>query len=186
MPYERLEFLTLNFSVLQGLRIVPLGALLVGWKLIEPVWVKSNLRDTAQLVLAAAAVAAFFLIGRYYENRFGRVRSRRNAAWAALFLLALLASAGLDDFTNPPISWSALLLAFFFAGGVAASQGRRWHLLVPTAAFIFLSVLPAAGAVSAAAVNDRLAPITFGCALVFTGVLDHFLLIRTLREAPDA
>jgi hypothetical protein len=146
------------------------------------------LRDSVQLALVVGAIAAWILIGRYYEDRFGMVTQRGSAALSALGIIgwfaAWLAASKVDE-GSPPVSVTSVLLAIFFALGAAQSRGRRWYALWPAGAFVILSLLPTAGVVSAEVVADKFIPITFGGALVLTGLLDHRLLVRHFPEPSD-
>lgn len=184
MGYESIEFLTRNYSTLQGLRLIPLGAVLAGWELIDPVWPKSSLRDSVHLALIIAAIAGWILIGRYYENRFGRVQQKGSLSWV-LYFIAWWAACWFDSI-RPHVSVASMIVAGLFAGAAVGSSGRRWYALVPAVAFVVLGVLPLAEVVSVKAVDGGIFSIAFGCTLIFMGAGDHLLLVRSFRVIADA
>jgi len=185
MDYGRLGFLTRIYGD-QGLRSVPVGALLAGWGLIDPVWPESSLRVTVDLLLIIAVIAGSILIGRYYENRFGRVQPSRVSRLSSVLVVTAYWAARWLDTRGLPVSVASMVVGWWFAEDSFGSSGRRWYFLVPFAAFVVLGLLPLTEVVSVEAVDGRIFLIAFGCALIFTGVFDHLLLVRSLPVSADA
>ena len=117
--YAQIRFVAANYSRLQGLRAVPAGILSV----FVSVWSLSNHGPKAKLsepvLVALLAVLLYWLIDRYYNQAFGRIKQTpRQRTWeiimsvsgSALTLLAFL----FDTTETLSISVLGLVLATCF------------------------------------------------------------------------
>jgi hypothetical protein len=188
-------FITKNFHALQGLRIVPLGLLLVAQ---SAGWLGPQGNCTWSLLALVAAIALFWLIGKYYDRAFGRVvrtREERRREWiiALVVLAAIYGFAVLDSALSWPVSVAGLMLAAGFLTMYVFSarhwgSGFRVHYVILAALMAGVSVLPAL----------RLAPryqlfgpssapllIVLGLIIIVGGLLDHVLLSQLLKPLPE-
>jgi hypothetical protein len=192
---NQIRFIATNYTNLQGLRIVPLGALLV----LVCLWA-NGLHGPARdfLLPGSEVVVAGFLtiaIDRYYLRTFGRVQrtieSRRLewlvcAAGGGLALAAFI----LDVSNDFPLS----LLGLVFSLGLLADYIRttwlvkgRFLLYYPLGAVLMavLSLLPLLGLPDwwlAVGIRDQLVAIAvaIGVFTIIAGVWGHIFLVRTL------
>ncbi|MCC6189516.1 MAG: hypothetical protein IT318_10795 [Anaerolineales bacterium] len=183
---QRVRFVTGQFYYLQGLRIVPIGLYLV---LLATGWLGRQGDCTLQLPALLLALALYFVAGRYYERRFGRVqRQSQRAAEALLVLVALivfLAANAIDAVGQLPVSLTGLGMASFLFAVYAVHGSRyRQHYAILGVGMLVLSLLPLAWKQTGLSL-DRVLLGAFGLAYVVGGVLDHLLLTRTLKPLPD-
>lgn len=134
------EYVTKNFSALQGLRILPAAVLFAVWAASEaqllagPVWWTLF---GASLVGAAVATP---LIGRWYAERFGSVEPRRRTSPSARMALAILgvgalalvvvvsgAFGWLPEVERIAVSGAVLGAALVVVAGAQGPVGRRVH-----------------------------------------------------------
>lgn len=183
----RIKFVTENYERLQGLRRLPLALCVTALGVLV-------LLDNASLGLAIAVVAiypAFFaegIVGRFYERRFGRVRSRVRPTdyvfWAVLIALVF----SMDSIGN----WSERSFVLALGGVVAGAYvlGAFWprekrHRI--TAYWPVIAALAVATGLLSA--FGFVVPGTFIAVLGLYAcvglVLDHLLLVRTFKEVPE-
>ncbi len=195
------RMITANFSSLQGLKMVPLGLLL----LLVSLWANSLTAPARDFLYPGALmVAAFFLYvltARYYNRTYGTVsptRQQHNSevlhglAGGVIGLAAFL----IDVYLRPAFS----ALGLMFAGVIAWEYTRltwrmRWTpwLFVPNlAAFLLLvglSLLPLAGIVwwKAVGIKALMLGVTAltGALFVLIGILAHVLLARWLAPSGE-
>ncbi|HEX6177828.1 MAG TPA: hypothetical protein VF057_05680 [Thermoanaerobaculia bacterium] len=176
---KTIENVTANFFFWQGLRWVPLGAVLLAWVSLPRDFLPHDL-DVA--VMAAAMFFAFALskrIGAYYERTYGRVRGIQNVRrerWKWNFVYPLMIGSLLvDGLLHPPFLvsgpvWAAAILLYWNSTG----RGRRHYLVIAAvvaATFFFPSLDFFFGVI--------------GAAYVLGGLLDHFELTRILRPLAE-
>lgn len=182
----RVRFVTGQFCSLQGLRIVPIGLYLV---LFAAGWLGRQGDCTLQLPAILLALALYLAAGRYYERRFGRVQRASQRAVEALIvvvaLIAFVAAGALNAAGQLPVSMTGLAMAAFLFAVYAAHGSRyRWHYAVLGAGMLVLSLLPLVWKQPGLDL-DRVLLGAFGLAYVVGGMLDHLLLVRTLKPLPD-
>jgi hypothetical protein len=200
--YARLRFLAGNYSRLQGLREVPIGALVI----FVALWSMDNRGASADLtapVLATLACALlYWLTGCYYARTLGQVtqtkrqRGRETSASVVFSLLAILA-LWLDTALEIPFS----VLGLVFAGALlenfwrATETVRKESLtLFPenfTAAILILAVslLPLFGfpwwQVFGIRTQVQGVFLVIGLVIILAGFWGHLRIHRALRPAGD-
>lgn len=129
--YQRIRFVTANFSTLQGLRALPVALFLF----IVALW--SSTQSTSQgditfpLLSLPIVLMLIWLTNRYYKNRFGRVQRTRGqkiteAALSVVFMALAYLAFWLDTSRDLPFSMFGLV----FAAGLL-SDYLRMRLSVP-------------------------------------------------------
>lgn len=210
---RRIQFVTQYYDWLQGLRFLPMGLALMGfavWMLLAPVSEgKPSPSPVGGAVLMGGLVVALVLysvLGRYYRRRFGEVRpsetTRRTRRMMMLtFLLAgLVVSQGfiLLGGRGPgqplPVPQGLVLCSLALVAYWAWTGGFVRHYLPVAGAMAAVGLLhhlglnPFCALHAADAVAVRRCDIVTlhavtGLSLVVASVLDHRLLVRTLRPA---
>ena len=192
---ERMQAVTENYFLWQGLRLVPLGVMgiFLALRLAEPSWwpLRGASEDAILLFVVVAGMGAFSWIGRYYHRSFGEVRglpgrhSRRDAIkwWVAYPLMGL--SPIVDSIIKAPVFltgvvWAAGVVAFWASTG----RGRR-HYLVFAVLLAFLTFVPLLGLVPPGKPMLNLFIGTLGAIYVMAGLLDHRELVRVMRPVPE-
>ena len=186
---RRLQFLTENYTHLQGLRLIPFGVAFMAKPLI---W-GPQLDKAVLLGLMTVAVVLFYWIGLYYKRTFGRVQRRRSAQLrdtlaVVLFFAAVVASLSLEERFQPPVSLLGLSMAALFVYIYRCSAGQRPYYLAVAALFASLSLVPLLGIARPDEIFGRpgwLGDIALGAAYLFVGILDHLLLVRSLKPLPE-
>jgi hypothetical protein len=170
---SRLAFVASNFESLQGLYAVPIGVYLLlsnairylGWPAILD-------------VLALACACALQIAARvYYARKFGHVPTRHSKfQWIAP--LALLAAWALGIYADQALhaSFGGWVLAAWFFVLFCFYRGRIRHYLIPAIVFLVLLIIPGQP------YRGEYNWILGGC-LIFTGFMDHFVLIRWMAAS---
>lgn len=184
---QRLQFLTENYTRLQGLRLVPFGVFFLARPLLGP----PQVSWTAP-VLPIATFGLFFLIGRYYSRNFGRVQRSagqrlRTALGVAVVLLILFAALWWEERRTLPISPSALLVALGFAGYYFRFSLKRAPYLGAASLFAIISIWPLTGLADGGAFGlaAPLGDLALGMTFLTVGLLDHRLLVRNLSPMTE-
>jgi hypothetical protein len=186
------RYVTTHYTRLQGLRLVPLGipfllsaawrARWIGW------WPGTEGRGAVTwfVALVAAAVLVSFPIRRWYERRFGTVRTRfrDNGLLPMLAFVALVAAAVWFQLQFAP----RVLLPMLVLGLILAMIG--WHDLPVRPHYIALGLAWAVFAwVQPLGVPPTARPVLFdllvGGGLIVAGVGDHRALVRVLGAGGD-
>jgi hypothetical protein len=190
LPSERIRAITANYFYWQGLRLVPFGLAGLVWAATwTDRWPAAVSVEVAVLATLVLAVAAFWLIGRYYDRTLGQVigdpathRVRSRLVWFVAYPL-LGASLVFDALLAPPlfisgIVWAIGILGYWWSTG----QGRP-HYLVLAPLTASLTFLPLLGLVHPG--RDMLPPFFAWLGLVYivAGLLDHRDLVRALPPA---
>jgi hypothetical protein len=197
----QIRFIATNFYNLQGLRAVPLGALLV----MVCAWANAQngpARDLSLPIIGLfIAAAVLFAIDRYYLHTFGRVQrtaESRRLEWLVSVgggILALIAFV-LDTRDDLPLS----LLGLVFAVMLLADYLRitwlvkgRFLMYYPIGALLMglLSVLPLLGLEDwwlKVGIRDQLVAISsaIGIFTLIAGLWGHIFLVRTLPRRVEA
>ena len=191
---DHLRLVVEHFHDLQGLKSTAVGASLAGvfgvWLVAGPAsWSDENWGLTA-LFLAAFGlmVLPIHWLERYYERRFGRVRSARQG-WTSRemtwpLLGALSATLGREmGFGFVP--YFCCVGGYYLWLSVRGAP-HRWHCLIGTASGLIAALLTAA---SPDPVDLRITATGFsliGCAMVAIGLVDHSLLSAVMRHPPSS
>lgn len=196
---KQIRFVSANFLFLQGLRMIPLGLML----LFVTLWENANggkggarSVDWAVVLIGLAVFfTLYFLIDHYYSRTFGKVRpTPESARLVYVFsLIGLVLAAGaayLDMYSNLPFSAIGLVLA---AGLIADFVRVNWpvkgRFLVyyPLSAVIIVlvSILPLLGVDhwwKFFGLKNQLFGITamIGVFGILGGFCGHIFLVRTL------
>jgi hypothetical protein len=179
---ELIHDLAANYSDRQGLRIVPIGLAVLCQALPLP---DQLLGFDPHFALLVAGVLGYLTIGRLYARRYGSVEELpypgpSPTLQVTLALLLLLMTMMLDIVTRPPVFLSGLLIALWI--GLVGWPARlvRAQYLVIGVLLGLTSFLPLFG------VRDGTMPllygVLFGVSLVVSGIADHILFTRLLRE----
>ena len=184
---HRIRYVTENFDLLQGLRGLPIGVLLllfadgmIGWSgLFKP-----GHTTFLDLFIVAACFGLAGWIGVYYKNRFGRVeRTGSRTAKNVVTFGAALAAIYFDVTASPPVSLLNLTFTVFFIW-MYVEWKERVHYLVIGVILAVLSLLPLLPSVG---LDDKLWGsgggvflATIGLGLIIGGLFDHRLLVQTL------
>lgn len=192
--YSQIQFLAANYSRLQGLRMVPVGSLV----LFVAIWINARQGDLGGPILAVAgAILLYWLADRYYTNVFGRVtptpsQLRRDLIVSVTFSVLAMLAFMLDTTEILPIS----ALGLIFAGALFVDfwlatrsvQGDAFALFpenfVAALVIIVFSILPVFG-ISwwqsigfDSQVNGILA--MNGLVLIVAGIWGHIRITRDL------
>ena len=173
--------LAANYSDRQGLRIVPMAFALM----IQAFPIRSEFFGFDTMVFALTfGVVGYFLIGRYYERRFGKVEelseeSDERALFLVQILLALICfpiSLAIDVGAHPRIFISGLLIALWLIVTAWPSRRIRGEYLSMGFVLAAFSFLPLAGAPMRSVGSGY--GFWFGFMLLIAAVRDHFSFIR--------
>lgn len=190
---KRVRAVTANYSYLQGLRLVPMGLVLIWLAALGADWLPGLAPgDPLPAFLSLGlAVLGVWLIGFYYMRTFGRVQIARAACRRDLvFCLAwtggLVVSSLVDARLQPPVSTFGLTSAGLLVGWWWISGCFRSHYLFGAAVVAAISCLPLLGllpaspfTVSSEALLNPLLGL-WGLVYIIGGLFDHWLLVRTL------
>ncbi len=197
---DRIRMITVNFSMLQGLKMVPLGLLLT----VVSLWGNSGTGPRRDLLFpSACVVAAFFLyllFSRYYAREYGTVQPsavmRRNEIIRGLGGgIVALAAFLVDVNLKPPVSFIGLVLGLATLGEhVWLSRrigGRVEPIIIGVALFItILSLLPLAGVNwwQPLGIRARLFGICVITGIIFmvVGIWEHVRLVKLLPPPKGA
>ena len=197
---DQLRFVVANFKVLQGLRGVPIGLLLV----FTSLWANSQQgpsRDpTWPLIATSVAIVAYVALEGYYARVFGRVMPSKENRRVEVMLGALFGAAGLGAFvldTGKVLKVSAVGMVFVVA--VLADWARmlwqakvqswvgQWLYPVTAVAMLLVSLLPLVAEnwlATIGFVSSKLAVMTsIGLIVTVAGFLIHIFLVRSLPAA---
>ncbi|MFO7539122.1 MAG: hypothetical protein R6X32_13850 [Chloroflexota bacterium] len=193
---ERIEYITQNFNLLQGLRVVPFGLFILvdaaayAWLPWYRIW-----RPLTPLALFGLAVALSILANGYYSRHYGEVRplqqpsSRLEAATLLAGVVLMVIGGALDRHYQLPLSLFGLAMSAFLLGALYLFNGTlRLHYLALAVIVAALSLLPLTGIVAAAHLfgpDGHYGQITIGLGLIVIGLGDHLLLARTLSPLPE-
>jgi len=188
----RIHAITSDFFLWQGLRLVPIGALLLLLSARKSgLWPHTPIADLGFAAAAAISLLAFVKIGDFYDRRFGHVTAapgaharRDRIKWLIVYPLMfatlmfdLLAAPAF--FVSGPV-WAAAIVAFWWSTG----RGRS-HYLVAAALMLGLSAVQAAGWVIPGRPMGILFLAVLGAIYIVAGMLDHLQLTRVLRPVKD-
>jgi hypothetical protein len=181
---DRIRFVTRHFGDLKGLQsTVPVGLIMLSIGLNG---LGLDLLSWISMAVTCGAMGLMFLSRRYYRARFGEVESqsvgpsrawRRVALAVGVFGAVFLALGPLRRDRVFYILYGTLLLFTWIWRGSRLAQG---YYLVLGGLLLGLA-LP--GAVLPPVRNPRGMTFTLcGAAMILAGLLDHWLLVRTLKR----
>jgi hypothetical protein len=178
---ERIQYITRYYGMLQGLKALPFGLLLIALAM------RDIGAPVAATVLLLAALAAFFVTGRYYAKHYGSVkRHSRSAATreTVIFLLVVFIVIVLENMLLLPFSLiGAGVAVVFFGLGI---KMKTYYYLPLGVILLIVSFLPW---VLGVPLTDRMfgslgfvLSMTIGSVVIIAGLLDHFRLVRTMKS----
>ena len=190
---KRIRFVTANYSYLQGLKWVPYGLWILLLVALLQIPGRTPWASWGLALITAVAVLAMLLIQRYYNRAFGRARpslAHRLWEWGSAIVgggLALVAF-WLDMTQKLPFSLLGLTCAAAILCDYARLNwyARGWfrnYALGMVLLVAIVSCLPALGVPIWPALLIVLT--VMGVVLVVLGVLDHRLLVQTMKPAPE-
>lgn len=204
---ERIRFVTANYGRLQGLRKLPLrlfilllvAALVVAlyWPVDEGAIVSTlyvELVLTFITMVFGSIIFLYFHIRAYYERRYGSVEPlfhitmRRKVLYAAIIVTALNSTSFfilLMGLAMLFVYWRerSFQMHYVVMAALAISYGFLHGVGLPLSLTIFPSLFDTIWWLYE---KGRLIALTFiGLYFVVGGVLDHLLLVRTMKSVPE-
>lgn len=204
---ERVRYVTENYEDLQGLARVPVGLLVLavwGFFLISNFEISSkfvaDVVITLSLLIGGVMILLFFRIKGYYRRRYGRVRvipnvfkKRRVYSGVIALVVSLLASylalwMGVMENLDP---FPFILLGLGIMEVIDRWPERRFRphhfvvgvLMALSGLILWLLVLSDRQYPDALVLH--LLTALFVLSLVVGGILDHLLLVRTMKSLPE-
>lgn len=197
--FTQIQFITANYSRLQGLRAIPAGILAV----FVSIWAVYNQGPSADLsepiVVAILAALLYWLTDRYYNHTFGQVkRTPRQRTWefiasVSLGALGLLAFA-LDTAKILPISLIGLVFALSFLEYYWRTNISEWRKIftrfpentIAAILILVMTLLPLFGISwwNALGIRSQIVGILMivGIIIILTGIWGHVRLVRALSD----
>jgi hypothetical protein len=197
MEHNRIRFVTANYQQLQGLRLVPLGLLLMLLGVINSAYDRLPPVGAARASLLTWFGFAFLLlIGLtmmapvLYRLRYGSTepfdRGWRNG-WITAAIVGFLVLLRFDRLVQWPVRMSLLLVSASLFITVWHDGRIRTHYLVPAVVWLVVSFLPI---LNLSPAETRLTVFGLGgLTLIVCGIGDHLLLTSALaipRTTDDA
>jgi hypothetical protein len=177
---DRVKYAARFYGMLQGLKAVPFGTVIISLALRD-----AGLDGFATPLLIAALIL-FFVTGRYYDRRFGRVQQgdrTKQVRDLLLFLVGAFLVIALENMLLLPFSLIGLVVAvMFFVLGIRmktyyylplglvllAASFLPWYLGVPLTDPVYGSL-------------GLVLLLTIGGVMIIAGILDHWRLMRVMR-----
>ncbi len=199
---EKIRFLTVNYSRLQGLKAVPSGILL----LLVVLWTngqKGPSRDlTLPLLWLFIGVVLYGGIDWYYRRTYGRVEPARRALWADVILATVFSAVAIAAFaTDMEFKMPVSIFALVLAAGLLSDYFRMLRLagvkspaifpagLLCIAEMALSAFLPLLGEPAFAAIGFRsplfLVYAVDGIITVVYGIAGHIYLVRSMLPAGE-
>ena len=200
---EKIRFITVNYSRLQGLKAIPSGLLLF----LVVLWTngqKGPARDlTLPLLWLFFGIVLYGGIDWYYRRTYGRVEPTRRVLWAdvilsTVFSLVALGAFAIDMEFNLPVS----IFALVFAAGLLSDYFRMLRLagvkslaIFPAGLLCIIEIalsafLPLLGQPALAVLGFHsplfLVYAVDGIITVIYGIAGHLYLVRSMPPAGEA
>lgn len=192
MDKAKIQSITANYSRLQGLRGIPVGALLF----FVSFWAISNQGPsadlTAPLLATAIAILAYGIIDRYYKNAFGQVRRTRSqrtreVVVSVLFLPAALLAFWADTANDWPFSaiglvfFAAMVLEYVGAAStVKQTLFNNWENLAAGFVILVSSLIPLVWQWLGVRSQVIGVLMVVGVVMVLAGIIGHIRIVRAL------
>jgi hypothetical protein len=186
LPLRDIHDFTANYSDRQGLRIVPM-ALAVMLQAFPRYIPSSFFGFDTMLVAIAIGLGGYFLIGRYYRNRFGTVEEIVDdgtilfTGRLLLIMFVFVVSISVDLAVHPPVFVSGLVVAAWLIATAWPSRHIRGQYLSIGLVLALVSLAPMVGETLPNV--GRIYGFVFGAMLLQAGVRDHVTFIRFFAAA---
>jgi hypothetical protein len=193
---SRLRFVVANFRQMQGLRQVALGLCILG--VCAPLFLETSLglRLTGILIVPGLIGLFFALdaVNTYYERRVGYIETKPPGAMRSILTIFLTSVGPFLIHPGSLGSFGAYMQGFSSAWwvgciylGIVVRTRRRWYYLPFGAFFLLLGVWRSGTAnLEVWAKIDKLLLGMLPVAMIITGLLDHFYLLRTFPGSGEA
>lgn len=186
---ERVQYITRNFSALQGLKMLPFGLFMLALAARDFGWgfLGQEGDCTYTLPLFFVVLALVYLTSRYYDQAFGSVKEidhSTSAFISAAYLFVLLLVIVVEVQLNPPVSLVALLLAstLLFVGIKKQRPYYTFFALV----MVGISFLPLIQNTSLEnpyyGSLGGFAKLAIGMIWIAAGLIDHVKLVRIIKQ----
>ncbi|MBI5963362.1 MAG: hypothetical protein HY863_07810 [Chloroflexi bacterium] len=192
--YAQIQFIAANYSNLQGLKMVPIGILVI----FSSLWATNKQGDLSGPIYSLIGTfLLYWLIDRYYANTFGRIKQTpKTRKWemlvSILFMILALLAFWLDTALDLPFS----VLGLVFAAALFESYWRATssikersfslypETLLAAILILMLSLLPLTGLDWWKMIGMQSQVLgmllIIGILLVGAGIWGHVRLIRAL------
>ena len=200
MDIDRIAFVTRRFNELKGLSMATTGAILLAGSLILRFLFASTTEAIEPVYFLNAALCSttfsWLVFDRRYRATFGRTESSLSEASFVVSNLLFMVGLTVDMLAQKFVQWpSAAAIALALSSLVVVVRDWRWrlHHIVPLVAAVVAAAMTASVPAGAPAFNwegDSLRGSVFlmayaliGAGMMAAGLLDHALLVQTLRPA---
>lgn len=193
MHTDRIRFVAANFYQLQGLRLLPIGGLLLyagassfgwlDWLPGRPAERPGDLGNAWGLLALFVALVAAMAARDYYRHHYGGIlpfrRTRRNAllGLAIVTFLTLMVA-------DRAFAWPLLLAPLFMTGSltttVLVDGWLRAHYLIGAALYLGLSLFPIVQPHPETVIVGHY--LVGGVTLIACGLGDHWVITRTFAR----
>lgn len=193
---QRVQYITVHFRHLQGLRILPWFLWMIAFSAVNPLLGLPQGRLDYQLVILVLGLPAAWLsarwIGDSYDRRFGLVRGLQDSeqrlsqtlittAFCAILFIAFI----VDSMARWPVNLAALTVSAFYLVGWWSTGRIRHHYLVIAALFVVSSTVLPLITMQWPLVGDFALPIVIGLLFTIGSLMDHLMLVRALKPMPE-
>jgi hypothetical protein len=181
LPLDQIRDLAANYSDRQGLRIVPIALMLMAQTLPSYRTPPALFGIDTILLTLIVGLGGYFLIGRYYTRRFGRVEEMPYegvpiAGQILLVVLCFFVSVAIDLGMTPPVFVSGLLIAGWLIVTAWPSRHIRGQYLSMGILLAIISWAPLVGQKQPDVAASY--AFVFGTMLLLAGVRDHMQFVR--------
>ncbi len=200
---EKVRFITVNYSRLQGLKAVPPGILLFLIILWANTQTGENRDLTMPLVWFLAGIILYALIDWYYRRTYGRVEQTGRTYWMDVIFSTAFSVLAIGVFVVDTGDWIPVsLFALMFAAGMFLDYIRMLRLadvknltifpvgLLCIAEIALSAFLPLLGERALAVFGFRnpmfLVYAVDGIITVVYGIAGHLYLVRSMTPAGEA
>jgi hypothetical protein len=201
---KKIQFLVAHYSMLQGLKVVPLGLMCI----YAPIWGYQNAGKMSQLpwffAFLAVMIGLMYLIEWWYKRTFGDIRRTQRDRLIDVAMMVVggalgLAIFGLDCYVLHlsgaliGLLFAAALVADYIRALIAIGERNIWFFPVPPIIAILMalsSVLLLLGVQWWQVFGLRSSWsgifVMMGLLITISGVLSHIYLLRSLHHSPEA
>jgi hypothetical protein len=204
MPnFEKVRFITVNYSRLQGLKAVPPGILLFLIILWTNTQTGENRDLTLPLMWCLAGIILYALIDWYYRRTYGRVEQTGRTYWMDVIFSTAFSVIAIGVFVVDTGDWIPVsLFALVFAAGMFLDYLRMLRLADVKSLTIFPVGLLCIAEIALSAFLPLLGEWVWGVfgfrnpmflvyavdgiIMVVYGIAGHFYLVRSMLSAGEA